>query len=218
MKWQLLDPLSASDAQALLAATRRRTFKRGEHVFHEGDPGDTLHLIDLGRFAVRVTTPMGEVATIRLHGPGSYFGELAVVSMQARMASVTALEAAETLSLHKSSFDRLRATHPSIDGLLVAALAAEVTRLSGQLLDALYLQAPERLLRCLVSLVDLYGTGPNSVTIPLTQDDLAGLCGTTRPTMNQLLQRLEDKQLVSLARGKLILNDVAALRSRADRI
>ncbi len=48
----------------LLKIARRRRFGRNEVVFHRDDPGDSLHLIVKGRFAVRVMTPLAETATI----------------------------------------------------------------------------------------------------------------------------------------------------------
>ncbi|MFV0308828.1 MAG: cyclic nucleotide-binding domain-containing protein [Desertimonas sp.] len=54
----------------LAVTAARRRFRRGEVVFHEGDPGDTVHLVDKGHVAVRVTTPVGDVATVRVVGPG----------------------------------------------------------------------------------------------------------------------------------------------------
>ena len=44
--------------------------------------------------------------------------------------------------------------------------------------------------------------------MPLTQDDLAGLCGTTRPTVNRLLSKLCDRQLVELTRGRVVITDL----------
>jgi CRP-like cAMP-binding protein len=217
VKWRLLDSLSEEDARVVIAATRRRSFRRGEPVFHEGDSGSTLHLVDKGRVAIRVTTPMGEVATLRIHGPGDYFGELAVVAPGPRMASVVALEPVETLALQKDEFDRLRKTHPGVDAMLIESLVGEIRRVSAQLVDALYLPAPERLMTCLAELGRLYGDGSSTgaVTVPLTQDDLAGLCGTTRSTMNQMLQRLADRGLLTVGRGKLVLQDLAEINRRA---
>ena len=57
---------------------RRRTFRRGEVVFHRDDLAESLHLIVKGRFAVRITTPLGETAMLDVIGPGEAFGELAV--------------------------------------------------------------------------------------------------------------------------------------------
>src|ERR1700730_14416638 len=75
----LLDGLGVEDRRKLIAACRRRRFASREVVFHEGDPGDSMHLIQGGRFAVRCSTPMGDVATLRLLGPGAFFGELVLL-------------------------------------------------------------------------------------------------------------------------------------------
>ena len=58
------------DVRRVLGIARRRTFKRGEVVVHEGDPADSLHLVVSGRFAVQRTTRLGEDALIAVHGPG----------------------------------------------------------------------------------------------------------------------------------------------------
>jgi CRP/FNR family cyclic AMP-dependent transcriptional regulator len=57
---------------------------------------------------------------------------------------------------------------------------------------------------------------PRPVVVPITQDDLAGMAGTTRPTTNQVLQRLADEGVLTLGRGRIELRDVAALRRRLD--
>ena len=46
----LLDMLDDDEQREVLAAARRRRFKRNEVVFHDGDPGDTLHLVDQRTF------------------------------------------------------------------------------------------------------------------------------------------------------------------------
>ncbi|RYZ29523.1 MAG: helix-turn-helix domain-containing protein, partial [Propionibacteriaceae bacterium] len=60
----------------------------------------------------------------------------------------------------------------------------------------------------------LYSTGEESVRVPLTQEDLAGLAGATRPTVNAALRRLEQDDVVRLRRGGVEILDVRALRQR----
>ena len=55
MDFGLFSGLPREELSRLVAAARRRTFDRNEVVFHRGDPGDTLHLIAKGRFAVRIS-------------------------------------------------------------------------------------------------------------------------------------------------------------------
>ena len=133
-----------------------RRFKRNEVVFHDGDPGDTLHMVDKGHFAIRITTPMGDQAMVRVFGPADYFGELAMLSAGPRRGSAISLDGGETLSLHREDFERLRATRPRINELLTDALVKEVRRLSAALIEALYVPVERRVWLRLIDLVELY--------------------------------------------------------------
>jgi CRP-like cAMP-binding protein len=113
VEWRLLQGVPAEEVRRLIAHARRRTFRRGEVVFHRDDPADSMHLIVKGRFAIRVMTPLGAQATIAVRGPGESFGEMALVGGGARRsATVEALEAAETFCVYEREFARLRREHP----------------------------------------------------------------------------------------------------------
>jgi CRP-like cAMP-binding protein len=206
----LLEVFNDTERRDLMAVARRRRFTRNEVVFHDGDPGDTLHLVVKGRFAIRVTTPLGDVATLRVLGPGEHFGELAVLAPGPRRGTVVALETAETLSLHRDDLDALRTTMPKVNDMLMTALVVEVRRQATALVDALYVPADRRVWRRLHDLTQLYGS-EQPVTIPLTQDDLAQLAGTTRPTANRVLRAGESDGVVRLARGRIEIHDLDAL-------
>lgn len=217
MRWRLLDGLGEADARAVLAVSTRRRYRKGDTVFHAGDPGETLHLLDRGHVAVRAATPMGDVATLAVLGPGDCFGELALVGIEReRSASVVALDATETLVLHRRDFEELCARQASVRDLLVQLLSDQVRRLSDQVVEALYLPAEKRVVRRLRGLVRVYGAdGDDDVPVPVTQDDLASLAGTTRSTTNRVLQELAAEGVVSLSRGRTVVHDVADLDRRA---
>jgi CRP-like cAMP-binding protein len=214
MDGSLFDAVPDEDRQALLQLARRRRFARKEVVFHEGDPGDTVHVIVSGHVAVRNTTPLGDVAMLRVLGPGQHFGELALVSEGPRNATVVALDAVETRSVPRSHFDELRRKHPAIDKAMMEALVGEVRRLSHQLQDLMYVPVDKRLCRRLAELADLYDSD-GAVTIPITQEDLAQLTGTTRPTANKVLRMAEADGLIAVARGRIQVIDRETLRRRA---
>ena len=134
--WALLDVVSAEQRRRLLSHARRRRFKRGEVVFHEGDPGDALHLVDKGHVAVKRSTPLGDVATLLVMGPGDFFGELAVVAPGPRSATVVALDPVETLALHREVFDDLRQTHPAVDRVLIEVPDAAAVARRGRCPDS----------------------------------------------------------------------------------
>ncbi|TMK60795.1 MAG: Crp/Fnr family transcriptional regulator, partial [Actinobacteria bacterium] len=204
MDWPLLSALSEEERRRVLVMARRRRFARHEVIFHDGDPGDTLHLIARGHVAIRVTTPLGDVATLRILKHGEFFGELALVAPAPRRGTAIAIGTAETLSLHREQFAELRTQHPSIDRILIDALANEVRRLASQLVDALYVPVEQRVWRRLEELADAFHIeGETTVQIPLKQEEIAQIVGTTRPTINRLLRAAEEAGMVRVTRGQL---------------
>jgi CRP-like cAMP-binding protein len=214
MEWRLLEGVPEEEVRQLLSVARRRQFRKGEVVFHRGDPADALHLISKGRFKVQVMTPLADEATIAIRGPGDSFGEMAIIGSGAkRSATIEALEDAETFCVLETDFRRLRREHPDVDQLLIEFLANEVRMLNERLLEAHYISVERRVLRRLAELAQLYG-GSEEAVIPLTQDELAGLAGTTRPTVNQILRSEEAKGTVRLERGRTIVLDPESLDVR----
>lgn len=207
----LFRELPAAELRRLVAVAERRRFGRNEVVFHQGDPADVLHLIVRGRFAARLTTRLGDTVTVSIHGPRDVFGELALVDREApRSTTVVALEPAETFAVHRDDFDRLRREQPSVSDLLARLLAERLRRQSSLLLEALFEPAEIRLLRRLLELRALYGS-----VVPLTQEDLAGLAGTSRATVNRVLRTEAKRGTIELQRGKTALLDPEALARRA---
>lgn len=215
MKWRLLEDVPDEEVRRLLSVARRRTFRKGEVVFHRGDPADSLHLIAKGRFKIQVMTPLAQEATIAIRGPGDAFGEMAIVGEGAkRSATIEALERGETFCVLESDFRRLRREHPGVDRILIEFLATEVRLLNARLLEALYVPVDRRVVRRLAELANVYDSGESQVEIPLTQEELAGLAGTTRPTVNQVLRSLEAAGLLVLRRGRTIVTDRDGLAAR----
>jgi CRP-like cAMP-binding protein len=216
MDWPVLASVPAEDRRRLVATLRRRAYRRDEVIFHQGDPADTLHLVAAGHVSVRVTLPGGEFVIVALFGPGDAFGETALVGgPRPRGGTVIALDPCETLSLSRDQFERLRASYPGVDRFLVELLSARVERLNRQLLEALYVPAERRVLRRLLDLCQMYGGDGQHIVIPVTQETLASLAGTTRPTANQVLGRLAARELVQVSRGQITVLNHGELHRRA---
>jgi CRP/FNR family transcriptional regulator, cyclic AMP receptor protein len=217
VEWRLLQGVPTEDVRRLVAVARRRRYRRGEVVFHRDDPADSLHLVVSGRFAVQVVTPLGEQATITVCGPGDSFGEMALVGQVARRsATVEALEEAETFCVYEGDFARLRHDHPQVDRLVITFLTNELRTMHERLLEALYVPVERRVLRRLAELARLYGHDADGHSeIPLTQEKLAGLAGTSRATVNSVLGDAQQRGLVDLQRGRTLILDLNELARRA---
>ena len=218
MRWRLVAGVPEEDVRRLISVARRRTFGRGEVVFHREDPADSLHLVQKGRFAVRIMTPLGETVTIAVRGPGDSFGEMALVDESARRsATVAALEDAETLAVYQAEFQRLRKEHPQVDRVLIGVsrrrrcgvITTSCSRHSTSQSSGGCCAASSSSPRLLA------GDGE----IPLTQEQLAELAGTSRATVNRVLRDEQERGTVELRRGKTIVvqPDELARRARLER-
>ena len=83
MHFNLFAGVSAETTEEVLAQTRRLRFGRGAILFHEADPSDGMHLVASGWVAVRLTTPMGDVATVAVVGADEPLGEQSLMGQEA---------------------------------------------------------------------------------------------------------------------------------------
>jgi CRP-like cAMP-binding protein len=212
----ILDALDEESRRKLRDVAQRRRFRHGEVVFHAGDAANSLHLLVCGHVSVSVTTSTGESAIFTVLGSGATFGEMALLAEEAeRSATVTALDPVETLVLSRSQFLRLRATHPAMDRFLVDLLAQYIRRQDARLMEALYVPVDRRVLRRVLAMSRLYGDGSVGTVVPLTQDVIASMAGTTRPTANQILRSAEEKGLISIGRAQIRVVDPRGLARQA---
>jgi CRP-like cAMP-binding protein len=204
--WPILSPLSADERRQVLALARRRRFQRGEVVVHRDDPADTMHLVQTGCLAVRVLTPVGDMATLALVGPGEAVGEMGLVrSEHMRTATIQALAPTETYALNRQTFADLRREHPAVDAMLVQILADRLAELTERLVDALYTPAPRRVATLIETLAESYRDASGAATIPLTQEDLASLAGTSRLTVSRVLRGMRERGRIEVGRGRLVV-------------
>jgi CRP-like cAMP-binding protein len=215
VEWPLLADLPAADVRQLLSIARRRTFEKGEVVLHRDDPADSLHLIVRGRFAARVDTPLGDTVLFDVLGPGQAFGELALLLPgERRSATVSALEDGETRSVYRDDFTRLQRSHPAVKDVLLRLLAEQLRRMSDRVAEAHYVDADTRVRRRLVELSRVYSSGDESAVVPLTQEDMAAMAGTSRATVNRVLREEARRGSVALARGRVTVLEPEELERR----
>ena len=196
---------------------RSRTFARGEVVFHEGDMGDTIHLIERGLFAVRTSTTAGRSLIINVLATGDVFGEFAVFTAEGRRtSSVTSLAGGATIAIERDDLRALLHDSPDLVDALLSAVVTKAENTRVRLVELLAVPADLRVLRALLFVAALDDSeGP----VPLTQLDLASLAATTRPTANKVLRGEEERGALRLSRGGVTILDPVRLahRARVDR-
>jgi CRP-like cAMP-binding protein len=217
---RLFKGLGAEELQAIARNLRTRRFRRGEVLFHEGDPGDALFIIASGAVKVVVPSDEGDEAILATVRRGEFLGELALLDGAPRSAGAIAMEATEALALPRMQFHQLVATEPVIRDALLAALAGELRRLTTHVSELHFLDLTGRLAARLARLAQEHGIpaadGSVKLDAPLTQGDLASMIGATRQSVNKLLGEFVEDGLLRMESDTIVIPDVDAL-SRASR-
>lgn len=206
--------------ESLAGTLRRRRFRRGEVIMHQGDPGDSLHIVAAGAVKILLPSKEGEEAIIATLRPGDYFGELALLDGAPRSATATALEASDTLVLPRAVFIELLDTLPGLRDALFAGLAHHLRRLTGHVEELHFLDLAGRLAMRLTRLAreaspDAHGE--YRLGWPYTQSDLAAMIGGTRQSVNRLLSDLVEDDLIRIEPDTLVITDLDELARRAER-
>jgi CRP/FNR family transcriptional regulator len=206
---------------ALVEALRIRRFRKGETVFHQGDPGDALFILATGSVKVVLPSDEGaEPAIVAVLGPGEFFGELAILDGAPHSATIVALEPTETLVLHRDAFLALIDSQAELRRALLSSLAAEIRRLTGHVEDLHFLDLPARLASRIVRLAGTQTRPANAevrIPWPYTQSELAGMIGGSRQSVNRLLADLADEGLVRIEREVLVVSDLERLARTVER-
>ena len=213
---QLLDVLSHDARRRVLQRCNRMRFGAGAYIFHAGEAGDSLHIIDSGRVGVQAGGALGEPVTLMILGPGDEFGVLALLGPEhRRSATIQAITTTETLVLHRDDFEEVRRTHPSVDRFLITLLASQVTRLTEQVVEAAELPAPTRIYRRIVQLGTLFEVAGSNTPIPITQNQLASMAGAKLRVTNAVLAKAKGDGVLDLARRRIAVLDWTEVHRRA---
>jgi CRP/FNR family transcriptional regulator, cyclic AMP receptor protein len=211
----LFSGLPEEDLRRLAAASSLRRYRRGQFVVHEGDPGDALLVVAEGSLKAVTTSPQGEELLLAVVEVGETVGELTVADGGARSATVAALVDAAVVRIPRDSVLAVAERSPALLRSLLAALAGTVRRLTGDAADLVFLDAPRRVVKLLLTQALDESAGPGQtlvVHLEMTQSELAERVGASRQTVNAALQGFQRRGWISIDQRDVTLCDVPALR------
>ena len=204
-----------------MESLRSRRYRRNETIFHQGDPGDSLYVIESGAVKIVLPDPEGEEgAIIATLGPGDFFGELALLDGEEHSATAVALEATEAQVLRRDAFDRLVDEDPNLRRALFAGLVGELRRLTQHVGELHFLNLPGRLALRIVRMArdaEPGARGEIRLSWPFSQSELAAMIGGTRQTVNRLLADFAAEGLIRIEKETLVIPDLERLERAAER-
>jgi CRP/FNR family cyclic AMP-dependent transcriptional regulator len=218
MEADFLDTLTAAERADLLTQGRRRRLARGALLITEGSRSDNVYVVLTGHLKVFSTSDRGAEIVLAVRGPGALLGELAAIDDEPRAASVCALEPVEVMAVPAPAFSRFLRAHPEVMFTLLRTLTGRLRDADRKRVEFGAYDAISRVALRLVELADRFGeptpTGVR-ITLPFTQDELAGWVGASREAVVKSLATLRRMGYVRTQRRSVVVCDVPALRRRA---
>ena len=161
-----------------------RDLVRGDILFEEGDPPDSLYVVTRGRIAIAIANPIDRrESVVALMEPGDLFGDLGMLDDRPRSAMARALEPSGVLAVPYEPVLQMFDAHPRLLWNVTRMLAQRLRAMDEALADSVFLDVTGRTAKRLLELAD----GSEQFTLPVTQEELAGMVGASRERVNKAI-------------------------------
>ncbi len=209
--------LAEEELLHLADALARRVYDRGVVIFHEGDPGDALYIVESGRARIFILSESGQEITVDVFGPGEVFGELSVLDGLPRSAGAVAVDHTVCLILRRDDLMRALAGHPQMALALIRVLSSRLRRTTRYAEGLAFLDVCGRVAAKLLELGERHGATSDGMQLELrlSQRELATWAGTSRESVNKVLRMMQKRGLIAIEGSRVTLLDHRGLRDLA---
>jgi len=211
-----LAALHGEDREALAPLCEMRGYEKGETIFREGDPGERIHFVFLGRVKIVKSGP-GRDLILEILGPGEPVGAVAAFEGRPFPATAIALEACGIVSIPERRFFDLLEKRPEMTRRLFAGLTMRLMNLNRHLADMLG-SVEYRAARLFLTLAARMGEkrgGAVFIPLALSRQELADLVGTTIETAIRVMSRWQKEGIVETHKTGFLVPSPEALRAIA---
>lgn len=213
----LFRPLRAEDIRHIAALLQKKTLRKGDALFREGEEGNSLYMIIAGKIKIVRQSRDGDEMILAVLSAGDFCGEMSLLDGMSRSADAVAVEETHLYGLNRKDFLDYVMNNGTAVKAILAALCKRLRKADDFLEDIFFLNVAARLAKKLIELATNIGTregekGP--VKLNVTQKDIAGMIGTTRESVNKELRALREKNLIELSSKTILILDMDGLSQR----
>jgi CRP/FNR family transcriptional regulator len=208
---EILPNLPTQISERLLANAKPQSLAEREVLFEAGDVGDGCYRLERGLLKVSIVSPQGDERILKILGPGSIVGELAIIDGLPRSATVVAIRDCKLSFISRESFVRCLRERPEIYSDLVSILVSRLREADKELAAASFLSVKARVVRALLELAEHLGREMESGRIVILhrirQSDIAAMAGVARENVSRTLTELKRRGLISQSSSHYSIND-----------
>ena len=204
--------LPDSDFTRVLARASRREYAFNDIIFWAGDPVNEVLLLTYGRVKITQFTRNGLEVILRLNIPGEIVGVPILEPGSVHCSTAQVLRACSVLAWDLATFEQVLADFPILCRNAARLVAEHLVELQSRFCEVCMARVAPRLARALVRLLDQMGHRVEGrVEINISQEILAQMTAMTNATVSRLLGKWEERGLVQVRRGSLVIVDVPGL-------
>ena len=207
-----------AELEALVSRGHPRRYRRGAPLFHEGDAAGSVVVVRSGRVKVSSYTADGKEVVLAVREPGELLGELSAIDGEPCSATATALETVEACLVAAADFRSFLEERPRVAFALLEMVSGKLRDADRKRIEFGAYDTAGRVARRLVEMAERFGEparGAVRITLPLSQQELAGWTGASREAVSKALQQLRGQGFIETARRGITVCDVDGLRRRA---
>jgi CRP/FNR family cyclic AMP-dependent transcriptional regulator len=187
-------PTTVFDAKTFLTKARTgrsvSTYRKKQVVFVQGDRADAVFYVERGQIKLTVVSEQGRSAIVAVLGRGDFFGEGCLAGQPVRMATASAVTDASVVRVERRAMIGLLHARSPFSERFMAHLLARNVRIEEDLVDQLFNSTEKRLARVLLLLARFGKEGAAEPMVPkISQEVLAEMVGTTRPRINEFMNK-----------------------------
>ncbi|WP_121615578.1 Crp/Fnr family transcriptional regulator [Virgibacillus halodenitrificans] len=193
------------------------SIKKDTFLFNEGEPASRLFMVTSGKVQIGKLSPDGKELALRICHAGDIIGEVNLYSEEVKyILHAKVLEDGEVIVLDKAKLEESLLQEKELTIEFMKLMNNSYRRDQTRFRDLVLFGKKGALYSTLIRLSNSYGVKTNQdiyLDISLTNQQLANFCGTTRESVNRLLNELKRNSVISMDKGHITIHDLNFLKS-----
>ncbi|OGH57549.1 MAG: hypothetical protein A3G34_16850 [Candidatus Lindowbacteria bacterium RIFCSPLOWO2_12_FULL_62_27] len=206
--------LKPADIKSVAESAVKRKLDRKTCVFHQGEPADTVYVLANGSVKISQTGADGRATVLRVVGSGEMFGCLSIFGDSTYPGTAVALEEGSALAWDGNTMARLMERHSPIALNALKMVVSRLHELQTRFLELGGERVECRLADALARLGHRFGkkvSGGIEIELPISQQDLAEIIGTTIYSVSRILSAWQRRGLVRTGRRRILIRNSRGL-------
>ncbi|MGG3561204.1 Crp/Fnr family transcriptional regulator [Neobacillus rhizosphaerae] len=197
-----------------------RKIEKGTFLFQEGSNADELYIVQSGILQISKIIPDGRELTLRMCSKGELVGELNLFSPTSKfLLSARVVESGEVAVIKKDALEEKLSQDLPLSFEFIQWMSQQYRKTQTKFRDLVLHGKKGALYSTLIRISNSYGIKTNKgilVELPLTNQELANFCGTSREVVNRLLSDLRKTNIISIDKGTITIHDLDYLKREID--